>query len=71
MVIKKEKIVANLAISYFVFGIIFAVLFALYYKWSGFSFFSPGFFAVVFTWPLQIGGFLGDFLTYGMAGKPL
>lgn len=68
---KLEKVVANLAIAYFVFGIIFATCFAIYYKWSALSFLSPGFFAVVFTWPFQLLGFVGDFLTYGMAGKPI
>lgn len=68
---KLEKIIANLAILYFVFGVVFAAVFAIYYKWSALSFFSPGFFAVVFSWPFQILGFLGDYLTYGLAGKPL
>ena len=67
----KEKLIANLAIWYFVIGLIFAFAFAFYYKWSALSFFSPGFFAVVFTWPFQISGFLGDFLVYGLAGKPI
>lgn len=68
---KLEKIIANLAIIYFVFGIVFATAFAVYYKWSALSFFSPGFFAVTFSWPFQILGFIGDYLTYGLAGKPL
>ena len=66
-----EKVVANIAISYFVIGIIFATLYAVYYKWTALSFFSPGFFAVVFSWPLQAIGFIGDLLTYGLAGKPI
>lgn len=70
-VVLKEKIIANLAISYFIFGIIFTILFAIYYKWSALSFFSPGFFAVVFSWPVQAPGFLGDLLTYGLSGKPI
>lgn len=68
---KKEKIIANIAIAYFIFGVVFAASFAIYYKWSAFSFFSPHFFTVVFTWPLQLLGFLGDLLTYGLAGKPI
>ncbi|MBI3109904.1 hypothetical protein HYZ06_02575 [Candidatus Daviesbacteria bacterium] len=67
----KEKLVTNLAIVYFVIGLLFATSFAVYYKWSPLSFLSPGFFAVVFTWPLQAIGFVGDLLTYGLAGKPI
>lgn len=67
----KERIIGNLAISYFLFGIFFAICFAIYYKWGALSFFSPGFFAVVFSWPLQFPGFLGDLLVYGLAGKPI
>ncbi len=68
---KKEKIIANLGIGYFLFGVVFAASFAIYYKWTALSFFSPNFFAVVFTWPIQILGFTGDLLTYGLAGKPI
>ncbi len=67
----KEKIVTNLAIGYVLFGLVFAILFALYYKWSALSFFSPGFFAVLFSWPIQAPGFIGDLLYYGLAGKPI
>ena len=67
----KEKLVANLAIWYFVIGLIFAISFAIYYKWTAFSYFSPGFFAVVFSWPFQVSGFLGDLFVYGLAGKPI
>lgn len=67
----KEKIITNLAIAYFLIGVVVAIFFALYYKWTALSFFSPGFFAVVFSWPLQIIGFISDFLNYGFAGKPL
>jgi len=69
--VKKEKILTNLAIIYFIFGLIFAILFAYYYKWEIFSFLSPGFYAVVITWPLQLPGLLMDFLTYGPSGKPI
>ncbi|MDO8618710.1 MAG: hypothetical protein Q7R49_02060 [Candidatus Daviesbacteria bacterium] len=68
---KKEKIITNIAIGYFLIGVVVAILFALYYKWTALSFFSPGFFAVVFSWPLQMPGFIGDFLSYGFAGKPI
>ena len=67
----KEKIVTNLTIAYFVIGLLFATCFAIYYKWPALSFLSPGFFAVVFTWPMQAIGFMGDLLTYGLAGKPI
>lgn len=67
----KEKIVTNLAIIYFVVGLLFATGFAVYYKWPALSFLSPGFFAVVFSWPLQAIGFVGDLLNYGLAGKPI
>lgn len=68
---KKEKIVTNVAVIYFVVGVIFAIAFAIYYKWPPLSFLSPGFFAVVFTWPLQAIGFVRDLLTYGLSGKPI
>jgi len=67
----KEKIVANIAIAYFLLGIVIATSFAIYYKWTALSFLSPGFFAVVFSWPIQLPGFIGDLLTYGLAGKPI
>lgn len=67
----KEKIIGNLAISYLLLGLVFATLFAIYYKWSGLSFLSPGFFAVVFSWPIQAPGMIRDLLYYGLAGKPI
>lgn len=67
----KEKIIANLAIVYFLIGFVFAIFFAIYYKWSYLSFMSPHFFIVAFTWPLQVGGFAGDLFYYGLAGKPI
>lgn len=67
----KEKVITNVAIFYFLIGLVVAIGFAFYYKWTLLSFFSPGFFAVVFSWPLQLPGFVGDFLTYGLAGKPI
>ena len=71
MTFNKEKIIANLAIVYFLAGFVFTILFAIYYKWPYLSFMSPGFFAVVFSWPMQVPGFLGDLLTYGLSGKPI
>lgn len=68
---KKEKLLTNLAIMYFIFGLIFAIVFALYYRWELGSFLTPGFYMVVITWPLQSVGFIQDLLTYGFAGKPI
>ncbi len=68
---KKEKLIANIAMIYFILGLVFATLFALYYKWTIGSFLSPGFYAVVLTWPLQAIGFIGDLSYYGLAGKPI
>ncbi|MBI2314675.1 hypothetical protein HYU93_01280 [Candidatus Daviesbacteria bacterium] len=67
----KEKILSTIAIAYFMFGFVFAVAFAVYYKWSFYSFLSPGFYSVIFTWPFQTIGFINDLLTYGLAGKPI
>lgn len=67
----KEKIISTIAIFYFMIGFVVAILFALYYRWSPLSFLSPGFYSVILTWPLQIIGFVRDFLTYGFAGKPI
>ncbi|OGE14387.1 hypothetical protein A3F00_05160 [Candidatus Daviesbacteria bacterium RIFCSPHIGHO2_12_FULL_37_11] len=68
---KKEKLLTNFAIVYFILGLFFATIFAIYYKWEALSFLSPGFYAVVLTWPFQFSGLLQDFLTYGLAGKPI
>lgn len=62
---------AILASSYFIFGLIFAFAFALFYRWEPLGYFSPGFYAVILTWPLQITGFIQDFLIYGLAGKSI
>lgn len=67
----KEKLLSTIAIIYFMLGFVFAVTFALYYRWSTLSFLSPGFYSVIFTWPFQSLGFLKDLLTYGLAGKPI
>lgn len=66
-----EKRFATFAIIYFCFGIVFAIAFALFYHWEAFSFFSPGFYIVILTWPAQIPGFLKDFQFYGFSGKTL
>lgn len=67
----KEKLISTIAIFYFIAGFIFAVVFAIYYKWPYLSFLSPGFYSVILTWPYQMWGFTRDFLTYGFAGKPI
>ncbi|MDD5416029.1 MAG: hypothetical protein PHE48_03450 [Candidatus Daviesbacteria bacterium] len=53
------------------FGFVFAVAFAIYYRWPYLSFLSPGFYSVILTWPLQAIGFTKDFIMYGLAGKPI
>lgn len=68
---KIQAMLSTAAILYFMFGFIFAITFALYYHWPFLSFLSPGFYAVIFTWPLQTGGFIQDLLIYGLSGKPL
>ena len=68
---KKEKLLTNIAIAYFIIGLIFAILFALYYKWEATSFFSFNFYSVVFTWPIQLIGFISDLSYYGLSGKPI
>lgn len=66
-----EKKLATFAIIYFILGLIFASIYAIFYHWPPLSFFSPGFFAVVFTWPVQLPGLFYDFQIYGLAGKTL
>lgn len=66
-----EKHFSKIIIFYFIFGLVFAVIYTWFYHWPALSIFSPGFFMVAFTWPIQIFGFIGDFLTYGFAGKTL
>lgn len=67
----KDKIVTTIAILYFMLGFLFTTAYAIYYKWEALSFLSPGFYSVILTWPLQVGGFLRDLFTYGLAGKPI
>ncbi len=57
--------------AYMMAGLAFAFLFAIYYRWGALSFFSPGFYAVIFTWPYQAIGFVNDLMFYGLAGKPV
>lgn len=68
---KIENLLTNLAIIYFILGLIFATLFAAYYRWEILSFLSPGFYTVVISWPYQAIGFLKDLQYFGLAGKPI
>jgi len=67
----KEKLLSTIAIVYFMIGFVFAIVFAIYYRWQVLGFLSPGFYSVLFTWPYQAIGFIKDLLTYGLAGKPI
>lgn len=67
----KEKILSSIAVGYFMAGFVFAIVFALYYRWPTLSFLSPGFYSVIITWPFQAIGFINDLLIYGLAGKPV
>jgi hypothetical protein len=67
----KSRLFSSLAIAYFMFGFVFAIFFAVYYKWSFLSFLSPGFYSVILTWPYQAIGFVNDLLNFGLAGKPI
>ena len=66
-----EKKIAPFAIIYFVIGLVFAVIFAIFYHWPPLSLFSPGFYVVALSWPIQLPGFIWDFQYYGLAGKTL
>lgn len=66
-----DKKIGTFVIIYFIIGIIFASIFAIFYHWPPLSFFSPGFFVVAFTWPIQLFGFISDFQIYGLTGKTL
>lgn len=68
---KIEKYLPTFAIIYFTIGLLFASGYAFFYHWPTLSFFSPGFYMVVLTWPVQIPGFVSDFQYYGWAGKTL
>lgn len=65
---KKLSLVFTL---YFLFGIIFAFAFALYYRWPILGYLSPGFYMVTFSWPYQAIGFILDLFNFGLAGKPI
>ncbi len=67
---KGSRLLSTIAIAYFMVGFVFTIGFALYYKWPFISFLSPGFYSVILTWPYQAIGFIYDFSTYGLAGKP-
>ncbi len=66
-----EKKIISVAIAYFVIGLVFAIIYAIFYHWPPLSFFSPGFYAVLLTWPIQLLGFISDFQYYGFTGKTL
>ncbi|MBI2011585.1 hypothetical protein HYS91_02335 [Candidatus Daviesbacteria bacterium] len=68
---KIDKRIGTIAAVYFIIGLIFAILFALFYHWTLLSYFSPGFYMVILTWPIQLIGFVPDFLQYGFSGKPI
>jgi hypothetical protein len=67
----KSKLISNISIAYFIIGFVFAIVFAIYYRWPYLSFLSPGFYSVILTWPYQLIGFTRDFWTFGLAGKPI
>jgi hypothetical protein len=66
-----EKKLGTFFIVYFIIGIFFALMYSWFYHWGALSLFSPGFYVVVLTWPLQIPHFIIDFQQYGFAGKVL
>lgn len=66
-----EKKIAAFATAYFVLGFVFALIYAYFYHWPPLSIFSPGFYAVMLTWPFQLPGLIWDFQYYGPAGKVL
>lgn|GEM_PF-1560846 len=68
---KKSSLLSTLGIIYFMVGVVFTIAFAIYYRWPGLAFLSPGFFSVVFTWPYQAIGFARDLMQFGLAGKPI
>lgn len=68
---KKKNRFGTFFIAYLMVGLVFAVIYAKYYHWPAFGFFSPGFFAVILTWPFQLLGLIKDFMYYGPVGKPI
>ena len=67
---KKGKRITTFAIAYLLVGIIFALYYAYYYHWTALSYFSPPFYSVILTWPIQIPGLIKDIQYYGLSGKP-
>ncbi len=67
---RAEDRISTIGILYFMFGFVFASLYAIYYHWPLIGFLSPGFWAVSFTWPFQAVGFIRDLMYFGIAGKP-
>ncbi len=65
-----DKKLSYIAAGYLMTGLLFALVFAWYYRWPVFGYFSPGFYAVIITWPYQAVGFTSDVLYYGWGGKP-
>ncbi|MBI2196771.1 hypothetical protein HYU45_04155 [Candidatus Daviesbacteria bacterium] len=68
---KKSAWISTIGVIYFMAGFIFAIAFAIYYRWPYLSFLSPGFYSVILTWPFQAIGLVRDLLIYGLAGKPI
>lgn len=66
-----EKKITTIAIIYFIIGLFFAIAFDFFYHWGVRALFSPGFYVVALTWPLQLPGFIADFQYYGLTGKVL
>ena len=67
----KSQILSRIGIIYFLIGIVFATFYAIYYKWVALAFLSPGFYAVLVTWPFQTPGFVYDLITFGFGGKTI
>lgn len=66
-----EKIVTTVATAYFFIGLFFGFFYALFYHWEVLSFFSPGFYTVVLSWPVQAPGLFNDLRYFGFSGKTL
>lgn len=66
-----EKKLTTAFVVYITIGMLFAIIYALFYHWPSLSFFSPGFYVVILTWPFQLPGLIIDFQYYGFSGKVL
>lgn len=72
-----ERWISLVAILYFMFGIVFAFVFAWYYRWPPAGYLSPGFWSVTISWPIQAlnpfngVGLIPDIMYFGLAGKPI